>query len=185
MPDDPKPTLLTPKVRYRTVDIRDRGYLPHWEQDAATYFITFRLADSLPAGVGRVSARSAHEELDRALGCCHLRDARVAAAVQESIHFLDDKSYRLLAWCVMPNHVHLVFRLLPGFQLSRVMHSLKSFTANRANRLLGRHGRFWQREYYDRLIRNEEELDRALRYVIHNPKKAGLENWPWAGVSVD
>jgi putative DNA methylase len=65
------------------------------------------------------------------------------------------------------------------------MHSLKSFTANRANRLLGRHGPFWQREYYDRLIRNEEELDRALRYVIHNPEKAGLENWPWAGVSVD
>lgn len=173
--------MLHPHVRYRELAIRDRGYLPHWEKDEATYFITFRLYDSLPEGVGRKSARAAHEALDHCYGSCHLRDPRVADAVQESIHFLDGTRYRLLAWCVMPNHVHVVFRILPGYDLKRIMHSLLSFTANRANKLLGRTGTFWQREYYDHMVRNEEELGRAIRYVLENPTKAGLVNWPWVG----
>ena len=101
--------------------------------------------------------------------------------MRDALEFLNGKRIRLLAWCVMPNHVHLVFRILPGQRLSTVMHSLKSFTANKANKLLGRSGQFWQREYYDRMVRDAEELERAIRYVLNNPEKAGLVEWPWVG----
>lgn len=79
----------------------------------------------------------------------------------------------------MPNHVHFVARLLPGATLAQVMHSLKSFTAKRINKLLSRTGPVWQREYYDRLIRDSDELQRAINYVINNPSGAGLIGWKW------
>lgn len=101
--------------------------------------------------------------------------------VANAIEHLNGKDYRLLAWVVMPNHVHLVFKLLPGRSLSRTLHSLKSFTAKKVNTLLGRNGALWQREYYDRLIRDEAELERAIEYVRENPLKAGLTDWKWVG----
>jgi REP element-mobilizing transposase RayT len=82
----------------------------------------------------------------------------------------------------MPNHVHVVLRVLPGNKLADVVHSWKSFTAKQANELLGRRGSFWQREYYDHLIRDEQELERAMRYVSENPAKAGLRDWKWVWV---
>ena len=60
-----------------------------------------------------------------------------------------------------------------------VIRSWKLFTARKANRFLGRSGVFWQREYYDRLIREDGELDRAILYVLTNPERAGLANWRW------
>jgi REP element-mobilizing transposase RayT len=80
----------------------------------------------------------------------------------------------------MPNHVHLVIQLLPGRELSEVMHKLKSYTAKEANRSLHRSGTFWQREYHDRLVRSGK-LERAIEYVMRNPERAGLLNWPWVG----
>ena len=82
----------------------------------------------------------------------------------------------------MPNHVHIVVRLFPGEKLATVVHSWKSFSAKQANRILGAHGAFWQREYYDHLIRSEEEFERAIRYVADNPAKAKLNHWRWAWV---
>ncbi len=82
----------------------------------------------------------------------------------------------------MPNHVHVVARLFPGQTLATVLHSWKSFTAKRANLILGLHGAFWQREYYDHLLRNEEELERVVRYVADNPAKANLKDWKWVWV---
>ena len=96
-----------------------------------------------------------------------------------ALRFREGKHYRLLAWCVMPNHVHVVVRLFPGQELAKVVKAWKNFSAKAANQALGRKGRFWQREYYDRLIRNGDELDRAIRYVVENPAKAGLKNWTW------
>jgi REP element-mobilizing transposase RayT len=80
----------------------------------------------------------------------------------------------------MPNHVHVIFRLFPREALAEVIRSWKLFTARKANRILGRSGIFWQREYYDRLIREEVELDRAIRYVLSNPERAGLKGWKWS-----
>ena len=71
-----------------------------------------------------------------------------------------------------------------GFPLQEILHSWKSFTANQANKLLGRSGEFWQREYFDRYIRNAEHYVQAVGYIEENPVKAGLAkvkmDWPWS-----
>ena len=119
------------------------------------------------------------EYFDRGLGACFLSDPRIGELVADALDFWQGKRYRLVAWCVMPNHVHVVCRLLPGQELSKVLQGWKSFTARKANEILGRSGAFWQREYYDRLIRDGDELGRAVRYVVNNPERAGLKGWKW------
>jgi len=190
------------------VRIRQRGRLPHWEKDSGLYFITFHLADSLPRPVlekiterhrilNAVKNSGAHllpgqermlaeyspaiieEYFDRGAGSCFLRDPRIGELVANALRFWDGKRYRLVAWCVMPNHVHVVCRLLPGQELGVVLRSWKSYTARRSNQILARTGAFWQREYYDRLIRNEDEFERTVQYVASNPERAGLRGWRW------
>ena len=82
----------------------------------------------------------------------------------------------------MPNHVHVVVRIFPTHGLSDVLHSWKSYTAKEANRGIGRRGEFWQKEYYDHLLRDECEFERAINYVVENPAKANLRNWRWVWV---
>ena len=194
--------------RFGEVRIRQRGRLPHWEKDAGLYFITFHLADSLPQQVlekiaerhriliearrvgahllpsqevlaAEFSSAKLEDYFDRATGACFLRDPRIGELMADALRFWDGKRYRLVAWCVMPNHVHVVCRLLPGQELCKVLQGWKSFTARKANVILGRNGAFWQREYYDRLIRSGDELERAVRYVVSNPDRAGLRGWRW------
>jgi len=88
----------------------------------------------------------------------------------------DGKRYRLFAWCVMPNHVHVVFQTLADNTLEKVLHSWKSYAAKRADLILERSGEFWQHEYYDHLIRDAAEFERAVAYVAENPKKAHLKD---------
>ena len=201
------------RPRFGEVKIRDRGRLPHWEKDDATYFITFRLADSLPKSVlDRIESErqaivktaiglrrdlSADERtrikhlstpvierfLDSGAGACHLQNSTIAEEVANALRYFDGNRYQLFAWCVMPNHVHVVARLFPGNTLATVLHSWKSFSAKHANRILGMPGVFWQREYYDHLIRNEGELERSIRYVSENPVKAQLKDWKWVWVA--
>ncbi len=120
-----------------------------------------------------------------------LEEPRVARIVVESLHYRDGKVYDLYAFCVMPNHVHLVCQPLQRLDgkyhsISAILHSLKGFTARMANQELGRQGPFWQDESYDRVVRNEKELRRIIQYVLNNPVKAGLvrtwEEWPWSYV---
>lgn len=196
--------------RFGEIEIRSRGRLPHWERETGLYFVTYRLSDALPRSVldkikerqrlldarnasgcrllpeqkvllRKYSPKKIEEYLDNGRGACWLRDPRIAKLVQDTLHFANGKRYRLIAWCVMPNHVHVIFRLLPGEDLGTVLGTSKSYTANNANEILGRKGAFWQREYYDRLIRNKDELERAIRYVLNNPAMAGLRDWPWVG----
>jgi REP element-mobilizing transposase RayT len=198
---------VTP-ARFREISIRDRGRLPHWEKAIAAYFVTFRLADSLPkavlqklaerkrmlvkaqhsgrqllpdekAALAELGARRVEELLDMGGGCCWLREARVASMVANAIGFWDPTRYHLFAWCVMPNHVHVLFRSLPEYRLAKVVGAWKSYTAKVANRILERKGNFWEREYYDRLIRDSAEFGRALDYVKTNPERAGLKQWEW------
>ena len=194
--------------RFGEVLIRQRGRLPHWEKEAGLYFVTFHLADSLPhpvlkrlrerhrvleaanrmkanlspaqkAFIAEYSPKKIEEYFDRGAGACYLRNSQIGELVANALRLWHGKRYRLVAWCVMPNHVHVIFRLLPGHALPDVVRSWKSFTARSANRILGRTGAFWQREYYDRLIRKDGELDRAVRYVLSNPERAGLTGWKW------
>lgn len=197
----------TPEVTLRT-----RGRLPHLECERGTYFVTFRLANTLPwtvieeqrnarAKVARTPCDLYDDPiesyLDTGLGDCWLADARVAALVVGALKFFDKERYLLHSWCVMPNHVHVVFTMpgsdgVPraairdGAKIAPVIQSWKSFTAKEANRFLGRGGEFWQREYYDHLVRGEKDLLRAVQYTIENPVKAYLcsswEEWPWTGL---
>jgi len=181
------------------VRVRSRGRLPHWERDEATYFVTFRLFDSLPAvALERIKqtkpggdyAERLDAYLDRGSGASFLKDPRVAKLVVDALRHFDGARYHLHAWCVMPNHVHVIFSVLPArtpaLRLSSIIQSWKSFTAKEANRLLARTGSFWQREYYDHLVRDDEDFVRCIEYTIHNPVKAGLcqrwEDWPASGL---
>ena len=196
---------------HATVMVRHGAYLPHWTAEGATYAVTFRLADSLPQKVlerwlferenivktaqhvGR--PLSPHEEkrlhelysekvekyLDAAHGSCWMKDDRVAEIVAKALNHFDGDRYDLLAWCVMPNHVHVVVRPRPGNELPDILHSWKSFTAKQVNNLLGRTGAFWQPEYYDHLIRDGNDFAHCVEYVLRNPEAAGLKGWKWRG----
>jgi REP element-mobilizing transposase RayT len=121
-----------------------------------------------------------------------LADPQIAPVVVEALHHRDEQVYDLVAFCVMPNHVHLVCTPLQREDgtyhvLYRMLQSLKRHTARQSNKILRRQGTFWQGESYDHVVRDEAELMRIIWYVINNPVKAGLvsdwESWPWTYVS--
>jgi len=112
--------------------------------------------------------------LDAGHGACWLKAPRIAALVENALLHFDGQRYRLLAWCVMPNHVHALVETKEGFPLPEIVHSWKSFTANEANKILRRTGDFWQREYHDRFIRDDDHYRNAVVYIENNPVKAGL-----------
>lgn len=114
-----------------------------------------------------------------------LKNPEVSKLVTESIHHGDEKQYKLWAFCIMSNHVHILLRMLSGAPiLWKVLQNSKKYTGRMANRILCREGlKFWEKESYDHLVRDEKlnepgEFDRILRYILNNPVKAGLvENW--------
>lgn len=117
-----------------------------------------------------------------------LRDPQIAGLIAESLHYRDGRVYDLDAFCVMPNHVHMIYTPLLKSDgvyhaMAAILHSLKLYTGRRANLLLEREGDFWQHENYDHVVRDEAEWQRIVIYVVNNPVKAGLvqhwEEWPW------
>jgi len=192
-----------------------RNQLPHRKRQGGTYFVSFRLAGTLPHTLIAELKRERElivenaeraqrplswterrrlfewysERVDSWLDACHgecwLRRKEIADLVAGAVQFFEGCRYDLLAWVVMPNHVHVVVQPLGEHSLSAILHSWKSFTANRANDLLKRSGKpFWQVEAYDHLIRDEEDLNRCRAYTEFNPVKAGLceypEQWQWS-----
>ncbi|MBI5031109.1 MAG: transposase [Chloroflexi bacterium] len=141
-----------------------------------------------------LARRQAFGKWDKAMDLAHegpfwLREPQIASLVAESLRHRDGQVYDLLAFCIMPNHAHLVCTPLRQsddsyYALSEIMHSLKRYTARQANLLLCREGDFWQHENYDHVVRNEEELSRIINYVLDNPIKAGFaqnrEDWKWS-----
>jgi REP element-mobilizing transposase RayT len=130
--------------------------------------------------------------LDELHGDCWLRNPEIAQVVVDALKHFDKSRYHLYAWCVMPNHVHVVFKAISSggkldSDLIPILHSWKSFTAHKANKLLKRNGEFWQSEYYDHLIRTEDEFSHYVAYTLDNPVKGKLCNkWhecPWTGCS--
>ena len=161
---------------------RSRGYLPHFDMPNLVQHLVFRLADSLPAKISEDIARSRHDDhvvafdavLDAGHGSRDLARPEIASLVQTALIGFDGARYRLGAWCVMPNHVHVLVVIKPGYALDRIVHSWKSYTAKEANRVLGRVGRFWAPEYFDRFMRDDEHLASTAAYIEGNPVKAGL-----------
>lgn len=127
--------------------------------------------------------------LDTAMnGPLWLRHPQIAELVAQSLHYRDGQVYDLDTFCIVPNHVHVVYTPLPKADgtyhaMSAIMHSLKRYTARQANQLLGREGSFWQHENYDHVVRDRAEWRRIVLYVLNNPVKAGLvehwDDWPW------
>jgi REP element-mobilizing transposase RayT len=184
-----------------TGEPRTRHYLPHLDRPGVIQMITFRLADALPAeAIKRLTddplfrpeaarRRQLEHYLDAGYGSCHLSDPTIGHLIETALHHFNMVRYRLFAWVVMPNHVHVVVEPLAGHSLSRIVHSWKSFTAKQANRHLGLTGAFWQVDYFDRAVRDERHLAAAIEYIHDNPVKAGLarrpEDWPHSSARID
>jgi REP element-mobilizing transposase RayT len=184
-----------------------RRRLPHWQQDGRYYFLTWRLADSLPAeklskwqeerdvwvekhpqpwdtATEDEYHKRFSDEIDRWLdqgsGECVLRDPKAAKIVSEALHHFDGERCELDSFVIMPNHVHVALRLHTGEDLPDFLHSIKSFTSKEINKLLGRTGTLWQREYFDRLVRDFEHLDNLRVYIARNPSQANLDDGDYA-----
>ncbi|RMG25362.1 MAG: hypothetical protein D6730_10990 [Bacteroidetes bacterium] len=211
-----------------------RNRLPHIAPIGATFFVTFRLGDSLPqkliarlklqmeAEISRLEKEKPanyeeaimrqrklffknydHQLDQKPFGECYLKQPKVAQIVMDKLHEMDGDKYDLIAYCIMPNHVHLLvdfsaqmidedgfyLRQIPEnyTQLHKVMQLIKGSTSYYANQLLGRKGKFWQKDSYDHYIRNEKEFRNIIRYILQNPVKAGLtaawEDFPFTYLS--
>ncbi len=199
--------------------------LPHWHPANATFFITFRLAGSLPQEVLEAlqnEKEQAEKQLTQTFSGERLQterynlfkkmfarydehlaqsnhprwlaDPSIAEIVRREIHALHPEHYRLICYCIMPNHVHLLvdmhnipepLPLKPGQRytaISHVMKLLKGRTGFVCRKLLGGSGAFWQHESYDHVVRNQREYENIIAYILNNPVKAGLvERWDdWA-----
>lgn len=191
-----------------------RRNLPHWQPHNAEYFVTFRLSGSLPSIVidqlkrerrqindvqegssdlDTVSKKNRRRQIfkkyEKALdssdfGPTWLANSDIANIIEEALLYRDKKEYDLFAFCIMSNHVHMIFQLLDDalskteFPVTNILRKLKSFTGLKANQKLERTGAFWHSESYDHVIRDQNELENTIRYVLNNPVKIGLvDNW--------
>lgn len=182
---------------------RHERNLPHWDQSGVWQFVTWRLADSLPQSKlnewksERHAWRARHPEpwdaatedeyhalftsridkwLDAGYGTCVLRDPACAGIVAEAIHHFDGDRYRLGAFVVMPNHVHVLFRPAPERGLKEILHSWKSYTSKIINKQLRRNGILWQDEYWDQVMRSHDHWLGRRAYIENNPAMAGLKS---------
>jgi REP element-mobilizing transposase RayT len=173
----------------------ERGYLPHRDEPSLAQFVTFHLADSFPAALrseweallkieeDRDRRRQLEAYLDRGRGECHLRRADIAKLAEDAFRFHHGQWYDLLAWVVMPNHVHLLVKV-GNTSLSKTVKELKRYTAREANKILRREGAFWAEDYFDTYMRDTEHELKTRRYIENNPVKALLvrepKEWPWS-----
>jgi REP element-mobilizing transposase RayT len=211
-----------------------RRNLPHWLPAGQMFFITFRLANSLPAHVlqelkeecererqntrvqfSGIQQRDELYKLDKKyygqfdawLDRCvdenprWLVDENVARIVADEIHAMDGERYRLIAYCIMSNHVHLTIDtagydiepthngVMALYPLAETLKRLKGRTARYCNQALKRTGTFWHPESYDHVIRDQQEYERIVWYILSNPVKAGLvekwEDWKFSYVRQD
>jgi REP element-mobilizing transposase RayT len=97
----------------------------------------------------------------------------------------DGERLELRAVVVMDDHVHVVVVPHPGQILGRILHSWKSFSANRLQRTTGRTGRVWQADSYDRIVRDDRELTQTIQYIRHNPVRRwpGCTGYPWLWIA--
>lgn len=167
-----------------------RGFIPHWEAGETPQAIFFRLVDSMPlhirerwseelnADPDRTSAgerrRRLETILDAGFGEAFLCRPGIGSVIETALLYFDGDRYRLHAWCVMPNHVHVLLTPIGDYTLSAIVHGWKSYTAKQINMILVRTGKVWFEEYFDRKIRNEKHFEDAYFYIEQNPVKAKL-----------
>jgi putative transposase len=172
-----------------------RGYLPHFDAPGVVQMIGFRLADSLPPSLSHEWDPILHikdererrirleEYFDLGHGACELALPVVAQRMENILLHDDDRHCRLLAWVIMPNHVHVLVELWTT-PMGKLVQAWKKISADFVNARAGRTGRWWQPDYFDRYIRDEAHFHKAVRYIEQNPVKAGLvkkaRQWGWS-----
>ncbi len=177
-----------------------RHHLPHWEQNETICFATFRQADSLPQSKLK-KLQEAKEDfeklhpkpwsdetiaeyydlfgqkidtwLDSGAGSCVLENAKARKIVEDALLYFNGERYILYAFVVMPNHVHVLFKPLSTHTVSSILHSWKSFTSNAINKEMGLSETFWQKETFDRYIRNQNHFNATVEYIKHNFEMMG------------
>jgi REP element-mobilizing transposase RayT len=169
-----------------------RRRLPHCDAPGRPAFVTWRLSGSLPSErvfhSGHFTAGRAFLAWDRLLdsartGPLYLRQPEIAQLVKHQLlEAVADGWCSLDSYVIMPNHVHVLWT--PQVPLPALLRKVKGPTALRANQALGMKGPFWQQEYFDRIVRNEQEYSRIRRYIEWNPVKAALvvspEDFIWS-----
>ena len=172
-----------------------RGYLPHFDSPEYIQHIVFRTAGSLPRPVAKEISRTPEQRraiydklLDQSLFDHVLISKNAAEIVVETLHYHHGNKYCLFAWCVMPNHVHVLMETQQGYRLGDIVREWKTFSARQINLSLERKGPLWATDYFDRLIRNEQQYYQTLFYIEQNPVAAKLvlksELWPWSSAFV-
>jgi putative transposase len=183
--------------------VRTANRLPHWQQDGRTYFLTWHLADSLPAGLCDAwrneretwlqwnpcpwtpqqereyferFGRRMELALDELHGSCLLRQPDIARVVAGVLRKFDGARYQHHAFVIMPNHVHVLVSLAVGTDLTALVKAWKGASARAINRRRGGGGSHWQKDYYDRLIRDGGHFWNVAAYILRNPRKAKLRD---------
>ncbi len=176
--------------------------LPHWQQEGSVYFVTWRLADSIPQHLlerwhqereiwlkihpepwSKDDAKEYHERfsqsidawLDAGHGSCSLRDPGCRNIISSSFDHFNEQRCKMLSYVIMPNHVHLCFVLHEEWSLQSLINTWKRWTSTKINKQLGKTGVFWMPDYFDRLIRDAGHLHRVFRYIRNNPLKGKLQ----------
>ncbi len=184
-------------------------FLPHWHVDGGIFFVTYSLRDAVPTHQLKAMSKErehrvhkleqageltpkllreiddeylmrADELLDEHWGSRLLEEQAAAEIVAEAFEFFDGERYDLISWVIMPTHIHAALRARLQWRLSDIVGSWKSFTAKEIKKALGLSQKHvWQNDYYDRLVRTVEGLDRTREYIWENPENAGFEDWEW------
>jgi REP element-mobilizing transposase RayT len=202
---------LAPPSRFRGLDPNKPlsvyyRHMPHWRQESATYFVTFRLGDSLPKEKQEYLRRLRDEwhrvlpaertkeldeqysknvlryleaSLDDGFGSCVFTNASATELLQTCLLHFQDERYFLSCFVIMPNHCHLVISPFDGWQLEKILQGLKGASARQVNAITASPGSLWQDESYDHIVRDEEHLWRIVQYIGRNPSKANLPRTQW------
>ncbi|MDA1276330.1 MAG: transposase [Verrucomicrobia bacterium] len=173
----------------------ERGYLPHRDEPGLTQFVTFHLADSFPESLRSEWEHLAELEdnserrkqleayLDKGRGGCYLLRKNLAKIVEGNFRQFSGERYELRAWVVMPNHVHVLFKV-GTVSMAKTVGAWKKHTGRLANKLLGKQGAFWAEDYFDVFMRDTEHERQTTRYIENNPAKAKLaldpREWHWS-----
>lgn len=182
-------------------------HLPHWRQDGATYFVTFRMGDSLPEskidelktlrahweythpqpwtdeawrGYAREVMRRSEVWLDEGHGVCYFQQQRWIKDMNDRLQYFNGVRYQLSCSVIMPNHCHVVIRPYDGYELEDLLGAMKGVNARNINAAIGKQGEIWEQECYDRIIRDGEHLYRVIQYIGRNPAASAKpkEKWP-------
>ena len=199
------PSASFPDLRLAKLAVSQGRHLPCWEASGAIYHVTFHLADSVPqsqleiwraertrltelaraakrplTNEERMALKSVYDEriekyLTAGHGACLLRDPRAAETLAQTILHDDGTLYAVHEWCIMPNHLHVIFGgLAEGTELRELLTTWKLISAHRINKVHLRKGEVWHRDSYSRIIRDRDEYSHQMSYVWNNPESAGL-----------